>query len=60
MKNIITKPETIKGVKYVPIGYYGKYGIVNNPKTIKENLEHILKYDPLQVLTEKRSVKNDK
>ena len=57
MKNIITKPETIKGVKYVPIGYYGKYGIVNNPKTIKENLEHILKYDPLQVLNEKRSVK---
>lgn len=56
MKKIITEPETIKGVKYVPIGYYGKYGIVNNPKTIKENLEHILKYDPLQVLTEKQGV----
>ena len=49
-------PETIKGVKYVPIGYYGKYGTVNNPKTIKENLEHILKYDPLQVLNNKEGV----
>jgi hypothetical protein len=31
---MITKPKIIKGVKYVPYGYYLKYGKIN-PKYAK-------------------------
>ena len=35
---MIAKPLTIKGIKYVPYGYYLKYGKIN-PKHAKKGIK---------------------